>query len=167
MRPSAPLRGLTHSPWLACAVFALLTNPVSAQNPPAPPASGWETLRKCELVVGARYHSHKGDTLSLEVLDVLRGNGCKAGDVLSVKLGKALTLGVSPPPENPNPGLHERDASFNLIPPVHLLERPLVYFLPKQAAPRLERVLQIQPYLLDGWKQALAGAPTSLSFRLT
>src|SRR5262245_5687813 len=53
---------------------------------PAP----WNDLLKSELVVVGRYKSHKNGLLSLEVVDVLRGKTCKAGDVLAVKQSQQI-----------------------------------------------------------------------------
>ena len=62
------------------------------QDASAPPP--WNGLLKNELVVVGQYKSHKNGVISLEVVDVLRGQTCKPGDVLPVKFSQKIGIKV-------------------------------------------------------------------------
>jgi hypothetical protein len=106
---------------------------------------------------------------------VLRGTSCKVGDVLPVKLSQAVLIsqsrrhGVPGDPEARIPAIafvHEDGANLQQFPAALDAERPHVYFFPKEKLPRLDRRGQIQVDYRDGWKEALAGKPINLTFRL-
>src|SRR5437868_4505168 len=79
--------------WLSAAGLLLVTGHATAQVP-APIA--WKELLDCELVVKARYRSHQGSALSLEIVEVLRGKAGKPGETLAVKLSGAGVIKLSP-----------------------------------------------------------------------
>lgn len=161
---------------LSVVAFFLLTADSRAQQfPGAPAALEWKDFLKCELVVVAQLKSHDGATLSLEIVDVLSGNRCKPGDVLSVKLSQAFGIKSSTrygEPRKPEFRVSqiffvvEQGASFEEIPVVYDAQRPHVYFFPKAKHLFVDRPSQMQPDRRDGWKQALAGKPINVSFRL-
>lgn len=159
----------------------------------------WKDLLDCELVVVARYKSHKKSklelkqsiekcTLELEVVRVLRGQSCKAGDSITVALEhwysieterisykgwdlEELNGSKEKKPdgfpqlcykqqfENPGPV-----RPYKIVPDVC---EPEVYFFPAARAPALERHGQVQPrWSADGWQQALDNKPIDVLFRL-
>src|ERR1700682_5259726 len=79
--------------WLCTAGLLLGASHASAQ---APAALTWKELLDCELVVKARYQSHQGSALALEIVEVLRGKAGKPGAVLNVKLSGAGVVKLSP-----------------------------------------------------------------------
>jgi len=173
MLPFSLLRGFAGSRWLALAL-AILAGRAIAQEPHGIPAFGWDALRTSELVVAARYKSHEGSKLSLEVLEVLRGKTCKAGDILTVQLAQTMTVRSEREYRQKTPGagpqiayVWQEGVALRSIPAVLDAAQPLVYFFPKEKTPLLDRPGQIQPDRRDGWQQALAGKPMSLAFRLT
>ena len=101
------------------------------------------------------------NTLSLKVDEVLRGTNCKAGDVLDVKLPQTMLV------EFPRLVLVEefQGGSIDKKLVIPDLNKAYVYFFP-QGKLVLDRPSQIRPDWHNGWKQALAGQPINLSFRL-
>lgn len=133
---------------------------------PKPPMS-WDQMLACELVVLARLDKCKGKTVWLRVDHVLRGKK-DLPKVVKVSLRHWFSAGSGPSgvtlyykKQLSNPG--------KLTPVPVLIGRSsqAIYFLPKQGDPALTVRGQIQPAeQLGGWKQALAGKPLSLKFRL-
>src|SRR5262245_29080418 len=79
--------------WLSVAGLLL----GASRGPAQPPAAlTWKELLQCELVVKARYKSHRGSALALEIVEVLRGKVGKPGEVLNVKLSGAGAVQLSP-----------------------------------------------------------------------
>src|SRR4051794_38035564 len=73
--------------WFLLSVVVLSAASHAHGHAPPPP---WNELLQRELVVVGQYRRHKNGTLSLEVVEVLRGKTCKAGDVLPVKQSQRI-----------------------------------------------------------------------------
>jgi hypothetical protein len=147
---------------------------------PEPPLS-WKSMLICELVVVAKYESHEGNTLTLQVLDVLKGD-LPAKQSLKVKLQHLYTIETAhvgwdrlinkdkPPDGIPklcyklqinNPG------NLEPFPILDDAREPALFFFPTLADPALKLSNQVQPHLMQaGWRQALDGKPMDLLFRL-
>jgi hypothetical protein len=156
-------------------LFTLLL--IAGHAPAQPPALPWKELLDCELVVKARYRSHRGSALALEIVEVLRGKAGKPGEVLNVKLSGAGVVKLSPRWGGAEregrkaqvPSIlfvNEQGMTTQEIPATYDAEVPHIYFFPRANNLRIEKPGQIQADHRDGWKQALAGEPTPLSFRL-
>jgi hypothetical protein len=150
---------------------------------PVPP---WNDLLKSELVVFGRYKSHKNGVLSLQVVDVLRGNACKPGDLLPVKLSQSIgfkfhvlqnvkgtqqfvdrLLASNDKLHHPRMVFVEEQAKQvheSLI--TYNAEVPQIYFFAKENQPLLNRPDQVQAYRRRGWKRLLDGKPADLSFQM-
>ena len=150
---------------------------------PAPP---WNDLLKSELVVVGQYRSHKNGTLSLEVVEVLRGKTCKAGDVLPVQRSQRIGFKFQVREDvkgnvnyvdrllGANDTLHFPKMYFidevgkriqeSLI--TYNAEAPHVYFFAKQDQPVLDRADQVQPDRRRGWKRILDCKPADASFHI-
>src|SRR5262245_27695466 len=155
--------------WLSAAGLFLCAGRGPAQ---APAPLTWKELLGSELVVKARYKSHQGSALALEIVEVLRGKAGKPGEVLNVKLSGAGAVKLSPRwgarPRAQVPTItfvYEQGMTAQEIPATYDADEPNIYFFPRADNLRLDRPSQIQ---IDrqGWKQALAGKPIPLSFRL-
>lgn len=146
---------------------------------PEPPMR-WPELLHCELVVVGKYQSHKGGTLCLEVVRVLRGKGVKPGQKLEVALKHLYSIETGAVVWNFMTKANKADgpklcykAQFSNpggLEPFQILKdvkAPAIYFLPTAKAPALVRTRQVQPaWQADAWQQALAGRPTPLAFQL-
>src|SRR5262245_10860464 len=162
--------------WLPVLGVLLGAGGTRAQHHPgAPPALEWTDLLGCELVVVGQFKSHDRASIALEVVEVLRGKACKPGDVLPVKLSQAFAIKLSPrygDPARPSAKIphlsfvDEEGATLREFPVLYDAARPHVYFFPRARQLLVDRPSQLQPDLRDGWKQALAGKPIDLAFRL-
>jgi hypothetical protein len=147
---------------------------------PAPP---WHDLLKNELVVVGQYKSHKNGVLSLQVVEVLRGTTCKAGDDLAVKLSPKIGFKFIFLDEKVGRVVDQFVTANDVKdrwPRMYFVDEPAVqvqetlitsaprlphtYFFAKE--PVLERPEQVQPDWRRGWKQVLAGKPAPLSFQI-
>ena len=104
--------------------------------PGAPPALDWNDLLKCELVVVGQLKSHVGASISLQIVEVLRGQSCKAGELLPVKLSQAFAVKSSPRyGDRIKPGaqipricfVHEDGPRLHEVSIVYDAERPLAW----------------------------------------
>ncbi len=180
-----PRRSEAVLPLLALGLCAALLAPAGAKAQPAPdpkPPMSFQELLDCQLVVLGRYEGHDEQSLSLRVVNVLKGPG-RSGGLLKVQLKHRYCIEtgpVGPPlPGGRQPGQDEGAANlcykFQMlgtggpVPAKALddLRQPAVYFFQQADEPSLARRGQVQPGLLaEGWRAALAGRPTSLIFRL-
>ena len=145
------------------------------------PPMSWDELVGCELVVIARYHSHEGRTLLLRVERVLKGEGVKAGDIISVALQHRYSMQTGPTGfeswmEKKKPdGIPKLCYSVQLCNPGPVVpceiaadvRKANLYFFPKAKGPVLRQSGQVQlPLFADCWEQAATGRPADLLFRL-
>jgi hypothetical protein len=168
--------------WFLLSVLGLSLAGFVRGQEPAPP---WKDLLESELVVVGQYKSHKNGTLSLQVVDVLRGKGYKAGDVLPVKLSQRIGFKFQilenvkgnvqhvdrflvendgwRSPRMYHIDEHDKRVQETLI--THNAELPHVYFFAKDDPPLLEAPNQVQPDWRRGWKRILDGKP-DLAFEI-
>lgn len=146
---------------------------------PEPPVT-WESILGSQVVVVGTYASHKNDTVTLKVVEVLRG-GVERGELITVKLDHFYTLETCAvgweydrrsPKEDGIPKLCYKRPLFESGPVPAAVRRdarhPALYFFPDKERPALRVRGQVQsPHFWKGWKQALDGQPMDLLFRLT
>ncbi len=141
----------------------------------------WDGALASELVVLARYESHQDKTVTLTVLEVLKG--APARKTLVVELQHLYTLETGPVgweafgnEKKPGDGVPKLCYQTQIINPGGLVPMPIrkdarepaLYFFADSAKPTLKIRGQIQsPLLKMGWQQALDDKPMELLFRLT
>lgn len=170
-----------------CFVILHITGPLLAApiHDPKPPLS-WQELLRCETVVVAKYQNHEGNTLSLEVVHVLKGQEVQAGQVLHVSLEHWYSVETGPVgmlagnrldkkfwrrgDELPKLCYKQQLMNPGPLSPVQWVPdvaKPVIYFLPRAERPALERRNQVQDARwAEGWQEALEGRPMNLFFRV-
>lgn len=145
------------------------------------PPMSWDDKLACELVIVGRYESHTNGVLALRVLRVLRGDGVKSNELVSVGLENRYSVETGSVgleammPNAKSDGIpklcYKTQVSIpgplepaKIIPDVR---EPAVYFFSKASASTLEREQQVQlATQTENWQQALDGKATPLIFRL-
>lgn len=147
---------------------------------PEPPLA-WDAALACELVVLARYESHEDKTVTLAVVEVLKGDADRKTVVAdlqhlySVETGPVGWESFDKRGEKGDkvPRICYKQQIMNPGSPVPMAIRkdarePALYFFPDQSKPALKIHGQVQsPLFKTGWRQAIDGKPSDLLFRLT
>ena len=142
----------------------------------------WDDMVGCELVVLARYESHGDGKLLVRVERVLKGEGVKVGDVLSVALQHRYSIqtgstGVEfwrqkdrDPDGTPKLCYASQINNPGRVVPCEIdadVRKAALYFFPKADGLVLRQLGQVLlPLFADGWEQAVNGRPSGLVFRL-
>lgn len=160
--------------------ISVAVHPGHAENwhDPEPPLT-WDATIGCELVVLARYDSHKDGELTLRVAEVLKGK-LDTKQPLTVKLAHLYSVEMGPvgwdrmrkrvDHKTPKVCYKQQFMKPGALQPVAVrpdAREPAIYFFPRASEPVLKVRGQVQsPFFQKGWQQALDQRPMDLLFRL-
>jgi len=142
------------------------------------PSFSWSDVPKCGLVIEAVYDKQDDGSLSLKITRVLKGEGFKVGDIVSVpinaddgyfiktdsleegKAGDIRPLYFRTHSDYAVDGYYSRPVSQDI-------RRPAIYFFPSRDKPILAQFGQVQPGgFTDDFTKLLNGQPTDVYFRI-